>query len=73
MCIEAFYLYPYSETLNETSFELSTEYVIGGNCEYIHQNPFAYCGESNLDDCRNCLRQGCTIIQCGIDTTVELI
>lgn len=47
------------------SFEISSDYVFGENCSYIHETPFAYCGESNLEDCRACNRQGCTVIQCG--------
>ena len=49
----------------EYSFSLSASYVTGGSCLYIHENAFAYCGESNLDDCRNCKRPGCSVIECG--------
>ncbi len=53
----------------EFSFDISTEYIRWGSCSYIHENANAFCGESNLDDCRTCKRQGCTIIQCGNETT----
>jgi hypothetical protein len=51
----------------ESSYDLSTEYISWGSCSYIHENANAFCGESNLEDCRSCKRQGCTIIQCGND------
>jgi hypothetical protein len=47
------------------SFSISASYITGGSCMYIHENAFAYCGESNLDECRNCKRPGCNIIECG--------
>jgi hypothetical protein len=53
----------------EYSFSLSASYVTGGSCLYIHENAFAYCGESNLDDCRNCKRPGCSVIECGQEDT----
>lgn len=68
MCIGVLYIYARKASnigSNRASFNISSEYVIGENCSYIHQNSFAYCGESNLDDCRNCRRQGCTVIECG--------
>jgi hypothetical protein len=72
MCIEAFYLYPYFSNYTNASYDISSEYVIGENCAYIHQNSYAYCGESNLDECRNCERQGCTIIECGMDSSYNV-
>ena len=73
MCIETFYIYPYVSNHTNASYDISSEYVIGENCAYIHQTPYAYCGESNLDECRNCQRQGCTIIECGMDPSYEVI
>lgn len=72
MCLENFYLYPYIANPGNSSYDISTEYVIGGNCAYIHQTHYAYCGESNLGECRNCQRQGCTIIECGLDPSYEV-
>jgi hypothetical protein len=68
MCVDSIYVYPIKDegtNSTESSLEISTEYVIGENCNFIHQNPFAYCAESNYDDCRHCRRQGCTIVECG--------
>jgi hypothetical protein len=62
---KAFNSNPEADGTTEYSFEISSEYVSWGSCSYIHENAFAYCGESNLEDCRNCKRQGCTIVQCG--------
>jgi len=70
MCVGNIYIYAYKNfdlENAEYNFSLSTNIVIGENCSYIHENKFAYCGESNLDDCRNCKRQGCSVIECGID------
>lgn len=53
------------------SFVISSDYVKGENCSYIHETPFAYCGESDIDDCRNCKRQGCTVIQCGTEDNMS--
>lgn len=52
----------------EYSYELSTEYISWGSCSYIHENAYAFCGESSLEDCRACKRQGCSVIQCGNDS-----
>ena len=49
----------------EYSFKISTDIITGENCSYIHENRLSYCGESDLDDCFNCKRQGCTVIECG--------
>jgi hypothetical protein len=51
----------------EYSYELSTEYINWGSCSYIHENAYAFCGESSIEDCRACKRKGCTAIQCGND------
>lgn len=52
-----------------SSFEISTKYEVNNtlneNCQYIHETPFAFCGESKINDCRNCLRESCSLIQCG--------
>jgi hypothetical protein len=73
MCIETFYIYPYISNKTDASYDISSEYVIGENCAYIHQTSYAYCGESNLNECRNCQRQGCTVIECGNDPSYEVI
>ena len=73
MCIGAVYINVrkrFNTEVNEAgetkfSFKISSNYVSGGGCDYIHENAFAYCGESNLEECRNCKRPGCTVIQCG--------
>lgn len=57
--------------LAKYSFGLSSDYVQGGSCSYIHENAFAYCGESSLEECRACNRPGCTVIQCGHESTEE--
>ncbi len=72
MCVGAIYvnaqrLSPSSDSSIEYSYEISTEYINWGSCSYIHENAYAFCGESDLNDCRNCNRLGCTIIQCGND------
>ncbi len=70
MCVSNIYIYAIKkfELENaEYSFNISTSIITGENCSYIHENKFAYCGESNLDDCKNCKRQGCTVIECGVD------
>jgi hypothetical protein len=59
---------PNPDNTIDYSFNLTAEYVLGENCSYIHQNAMSYCGESSLDDCKNCRRQGCTVIQCGNET-----
>ena len=70
MCVGNLFIYAIktpSLEKKEGSFLISTDIVIGENCSYIHENKFAYCGESNLEDCKNCKRQGCTVIECGHD------
>ena len=84
MCIKAIYInvkrsnFPKSDdnnsTVVESSLNLSVDYMQGDsneNCKYIHETPFAFCGESNLDDCRNCRRPSCTVIQCGYEASSE--
>ena len=46
-------------------YKISTNIITGENCSYIHENRLSYCGESDLDDCKSCKRQGCTVIECG--------
>jgi hypothetical protein len=81
MCINAVYINvrkayntePDSDNSTSFNFKISTSYITGGSCLYIHENAFAYCGESNLDDCRNCRRPGCTVIECGADNLEDLV
>lgn len=79
MCINAIYInvrkaynVSDSETPTKYNFKVSTSYITGGSCLYIHENSFAYCGESNIEDCRNCRRPGCTVIECGMDNLEDL-
>ncbi len=69
MCIGAIYINAQRSTNKEPneeySYEISTEYISWGSCSYIHEDAYAFCGESDLDECRNCKRHGCTIIDCG--------
>jgi hypothetical protein len=65
---KAFNTSPESDGSTKFSFSLSTSYITGGSCLYIHENAFAYCGESNVEECRSCRKPGCTVIQCGSDT-----
>ncbi len=72
MCVGSIYIYVrksqnFDNEDKNSSFRISSDYVSGGSCSYIHENSFAYCGESNLEDCRTCKRPGCTIIQCGAE------
>ena len=72
MCVGAIYINAQrtsssSDPSIEYSYEISTEYISWGSCSYIHENAFAFCGESDLNDCHNCKRQGCSIIECGND------
>jgi hypothetical protein len=76
MCIGVIYINvrkayntdPETDGSTHYSFNISTSYITGGSCLYIHENAFAYCGESNLEECRNCRRPGCTVIECGTET-----
>ena len=60
---------PDADGSTKYSFSISTSYITGGSCLYIHENAFAYCGESNLDECRSCRKPGCTVIQCGSESS----
>lgn len=68
MCLNTLYVYARKSDesiLEDSSINISVDYVVGENCSYIHQNSASFCGGSNLDDCRKCLRPGCTVIECG--------
>jgi hypothetical protein len=72
MCVN--YIYIYARRAEDTAAEdssvnITADYVIGENCSYIHQNSASFCGGSNLDDCRKCLRPGCTIVECGNESS----
>jgi hypothetical protein len=55
MCISSLYIYLIKQDESaQSTVDISTDYVLGENCVFIHQTPYAYCGESNLEDCRNC-------------------
>ena len=43
------------------------------NCGYTHQSAMGYCGESSIDDCKNCKWSGCNLIQCGNNVKKEFV
>lgn len=70
MCVFSIFIIFEKENYGKrSSFKISTNYILNNklneNCQYIHETPFAFCGESKLYDCRNCLRESCSLIQCG--------
>lgn len=68
MCIRNLHIYVIKDNRIKSdnfSMNVSTQLITGENCSYIHENRLSYCGESNLDDCKNCKRQGCTVVECG--------
>jgi hypothetical protein len=68
LCVGSIYIYPVilDQEGSKGSFEVTTDYINDENCIFAHQTTYAYCGESNLEECRNCQRQGCTIVECGV-------
>jgi hypothetical protein len=77
MCVNALYINvrkgfntePEENGATKFSMKVTSDYVAGGSCSYIHENAFSYCGETSLEDCRACKRPGCTVIQCGNEYT----
>lgn len=70
-CTKKFYitLTPDNPDL-ESSIVLTTKYILTegeDNCIYRSENNFGYCGESSLNDCRNCKRTKCKVIECGYE------
>lgn len=53
-----------------SSFEVNIDFIVNeitDDSQYIYETPFAFCGESNLEDCRNCGRPSCALIKCGYE------
>lgn len=70
MCVNSLYLLIQRDSDNEdSSFNISVQFNNENkSCLSITENPFSYCGQSSLEDCRQCRRQSCSIIQCGSKT-----
>ena len=71
MCVYSIYIIAQKENLNlPVSFKASIDYIetnSNGSCQYIRESRYAFCGESKLSECRNCKRESCSLIQCGVE------
>ena len=70
ICVNSLYLLIQKENPNEdSSFIISVTFSTENkSCHSLIETPFSYCGQSTLEDCRQCRRQSCSILQCGSKT-----
>lgn len=54
-----------NEENEEHSFEIDSTFYNNEPCLYKEESHLHYCGQSSIEDCRSCKRQGCTIVECG--------
>ena len=75
MCVNSLYLLIQKENPNQdSSFTISVNFSTNNHsCLPIIENSFSYCGQSTLEDCRQCRRQSCSIIQCGSKTGTSFV
>ena len=71
LCVHYFFIKLWAINESEKSqFKMDLNYVKNKkqeNCKYIHENSFTYCGQSSLEECRNCKTINCAVIQCGFE------
>lgn len=48
-----------------SSFLIDSTFYEGSPCVIDKETSLSHCAESSIDDCRSCLRQGCSVIECG--------
>lgn len=55
-----------TDTLNiyDSSFEIDSNFY-GEACFIKSETHLDYCGQSSIEDCRNCKRPGCSVVECG--------
>lgn len=67
ICVNSIYILIQREKENEPgSFNITVSLDENKkSCQYITENSYSHCGQSSIEDCRQCKRSSCSTIQCG--------